>query len=103
MRMNERKGAWTLLICILLFGALVWGLGNRKMRENAAEQQTEQEILFSPGDSVSDTVANSGKNKRECSAAKSPRAVKTNEIHVRDILADTIPPLRENNRQYMPR
>lgn len=42
MRQEERKGAWTLLIAILIFGAMVWGYGGRKFREDKAKEQTEQ-------------------------------------------------------------
>lgn len=109
MRANERKGAWTLLICVLLFGALVWGLGARRMREDG-KLPAKVETLDMNADSVAaddarGTASAAAKRRtrnkkgsaKSAKSAKSGRSAKSGSRRdvstaaVRDILSDTIP------------
>lgn len=98
MRANERKGAWTLLICVLLFGALFWGLGGRRMRDSRNSTDYEP-VEITMSDSVSDdrgddsdgTSGKRGNTKRQSKKRKSKSSVQQEAgAPYRDILADTI-------------
>ncbi len=98
MRTNERKGAWTLLICVLLFGALFWGLGGRRMRDSRNSTDYEP-VEITMSDSVSDdrgddsdgTSGKRGNTKRQSKKRKSKSSVQQEAgAPYRDILADTI-------------
>ncbi len=97
MRNNERKGAWTLLIGVLLFGALVWGLGGRQMREDRASEtagdSTEEVKVISDSISVDSHRSNGKRSRRARRSARARSASKssTSAAPTRDILADTIP------------
>lgn len=105
MRTNERKGAWTLLIGVLLFGALVWGLGGHQMREDRAREAAsdQQQVVILASDSTADDVDNAnGKRSRHArrsraskksskrSASGSASNKSASSAPTRDILADTI-------------
>lgn len=100
MRTNERKGAWTLLICVLLFGALFWGLGGRRMHQSRSNKDYEPaEITMSDSDSESDdraddsdgTSGKRGNTKRQSKKRKSKSSGQQEAgAPYRDILADTI-------------
>ncbi len=100
MRTNERKGAWTLLIGVLLFGALVWGLGGRQMREDSAREATAEsaEVTTISSDSTADNANGKRRHARRSRASKksSKRSAsgsasnKSASAPTRDILADTI-------------
>lgn len=101
MRTNERKGAWTLLICVLLFGALFWGLGGRRMHQSRSNKDYEPaEITMSDSESddrADDSDGTSGKRgntKRQSKKRKSKSSGQQEAgAPYRDILADTIAPL----------
>ena len=101
MRQDERKGAWTLLIAVLVFGALVWGYGGKKFREDREaerqNQQTEMAVLEAPADSTAlkgigksasdKATRNKPSSSKDRSSASSSRSSSSPS---RDILADTI-------------
>ncbi|MDE7115890.1 MAG: hypothetical protein K2O56_05655 [Muribaculaceae bacterium] len=98
MRSNERKGAWTLLVCVLLFGALFWGLGGRRMRESRNSKDYEP-VEITMYDSVSvasgvDSGGTSGKRKNVKRQSKKRKSKSSGQqaadAPYRDILADTI-------------
>ena len=100
MRANERKGAWTLLICVLLFGDLVWGLGARRMREDG-KLPAKVETLEMNADSVAAddargtaSAAAKRRTRNRKGSAKSAKSASRRDVSpaaVRDILSDTIP------------
>lgn len=104
MRTNERKGAWTLLIGVLLFGALVWGLGGRQMREDRAREAAsdQQQVVTLASDSTADDADNANGKRRHArrsraskksskrSASGSASTKSASSVPTRDILADTI-------------
>ena len=79
MRANERKGAWTLLICVLLFGALVWGLGARRMREDE-KLPAKVETLEMNADSVAGDDARGTASAASTADAQQKRLGKVSEI-----------------------
>lgn len=97
MRQDERKGAWTLLIAVLVFGALVWGIGGRKFREDRRQaeerQETQISVMENPADSVNDRTSNGSSHKRKRRASdrsKANNSPSAATVATRDILADTI-------------
>lgn len=99
MRASERKGAWTLLICILILGALLWGLGGRRMVTGNDPGQPQAEVIVLPSDSMAEKAA-VGKEKgerhrkdRKPGGHKRKGKGRSGSVHapVRDILGDTIP------------
>lgn len=107
MRQEERKGAWTLLIAILIFGAMVWGYGGRKFREDKAKEETEmteqaiENVTAAETEESADSIGNE-KNVQNTKAIPQEAALKSSKKNKsgnkktiatssqRDILSDTI-------------
>lgn len=100
MQQNERKGAWTLFVAILIFGALVWGYGGyerEKARTESVKVTSEMPGKIVETDSAEYHIDKS-KNKRgkkENNKGGKRRKGKTKgkgdaKEPVRDILADPI-------------
>ncbi len=103
MRQDERKGAWTLLVAVLVFGAIVWGIGGRQFREDRMKAEENQDIevnvIKNPADSTANADKGVSKKKKDKNSSKknkkstrgstgkkSSAAISSS----RDILSDTI-------------
>ncbi len=102
MRSEERKGAWLLLIGVLVFGALLWGLGGRYARGGSVEDdvKTEMTVLSSGPDSISvkdTTIVEQRLKGRRSKKTKHRKAERkyVQDTPVRDLLSDTIKSLSE--------
>lgn len=101
MRVNERKGAWILLIIILAIGISLWITG--KCMRQFSDRETEQLIKVSEVETDSvytdslhkkSSVKEKKKHRKQKSSGNSKRQRRTqrsNREQIRDILADTIP------------
>lgn len=106
MRASERKGAWALLVCILILGALLWGLGGRRIGTGNDPVQTQVEIIASPSDSMAEKTGvgkkKGGKHRkgRKSGGHKRKGEDRSESVpaHVRDILGDTIPQTGSGHR-----
>ena len=95
MQQKERKGAWTLFIAILLFGAIVWGYGGyeRDKERKAAEEIKLEKIeqREEPSEDSVDTVKRSQKKKNYNNRRQGKSGKKKEETTtVRDIRSDEI-------------
>lgn len=94
MRQDERKGAWTLFVVVLLFGAVVWGIGGRKYREDRQRSEDKdnigQQIIRQPADSVNNDVLKTKTKKSKKSASSVKTKSSDADIPSRDLLSDTI-------------
>lgn len=115
MQQGERKGAWVLFVAVLLFGALVWGLGGRMRRDeekkekerNEAKQQEYERQVAAESDSIAAAIEKAAIEKAEAdSMRKAERKTKSGKKDVastshtsakptRDILSDSIPTKRK--------
>ena len=99
MQQNERKGAWTLFVAILIFGALVWGYGGYerdkarkesvKVTADMPEKNTETDSLDYPKGKSESKRAKKDSKKGEKKGKRGKSKDASNE-DVRDILADPI-------------
>lgn len=100
MQQNERKGAWTLFVAILIFGALVWGYGGYerdKARKESVKVASEMPYKIVEKDSTEYNKVKSerkrGKKDSNNVGKKGKGKVKSKDDSkeaVRDILADPI-------------